>query len=410
MSNGSGIVEAAVIGGGAAGLGAAAELMRHGIEVAVLEQGEAVGSSWRSRYDGLRLNTVRWMSGMPGHRIPMSAGRWPSREDFAGYLEDYARRRGIDVRTGVEVRRVDRLGRGWRLDTSEGSVLADYVVVAAGYDRVPKVPAWPGRDEFSGRLIHSSQYRNPEPFRGQDVLVVGPGNTGTEVAAHLARGGASRVRLSVRTPVNLMPSHIRGIPATVGARLADLAPRSVADYMGFRLQRGAFGDLAPYGMPRAPYGIATEIRVKGLGAVLDRGFVAELKAGRVQIVAAVERFEGAEVVLSDGSRARPDTVIAATGYRLGLEELVGHLGVLLPSGRPAFVDGRSHSDVPGLYFNGYWVPIVGQLPTMPRTSRRIGRAVARERRLRQRGRSGSRGRSCRRPRVHRPGTAPALPR
>jgi putative flavoprotein involved in K+ transport len=410
MESGSGIVEAAVIGGGAAGLGAAAELVRRGVEVAVLEQGDAVGSSWRSRYDGLRLNTVRWMSGMPGHRIPSSAGRWPSRQDFAAYLEDYARRRRIDVRTGVEVRRVDRLERGWRLDTSEGSVLAEYVVVATGYDRVPKVPAWPGRDEFSGRLIHSSEYRNPEPFRQQDVVVVGPGNTGTEVAAHLAQGGASRVRLSVRTPVNLMPSHIQGIPATVGARLADLAPRSVADFMGFRLQRRAFGDLAPYGMPRAPYGIATEIRVKGLGPVMDRGFVAELKAGRVEIVAPVERFEGPEVVLADGSRIQPDTVIAATGYRLGLEPLVGHLGVLTPSGRPAFVDGRSHPDAPRLYFNGYLVPIVGQLPTMPRTSRRIGRAVARERRLRRRSGCRSRGRSCHRPRVRRPGAAPAVPR
>jgi putative flavoprotein involved in K+ transport len=153
--------------------------------------------------------------------------------------------------------------------------------------------------------------------------------------------------------------------------------------MGFRIQRLAFGDLAPYGMGRAPQGISTEIELTGMGPVMDRGFVAELKAGRIEIVPAVERLDGAEVVLSGGSRLRPDTVIAATGYRFGLEELVGHLGVLLPSGRPAIVDGRPNPATPGLYFNGYWIPLTGQLPTMPRTARRIGRAVARERTLRQ---------------------------
>jgi putative flavoprotein involved in K+ transport len=408
MSSGNGITEAAVVGGGAAGLGAAAELARRGVEVAVLEQGDAVGSSWRRRYDGLRLNTVRWMSGMPGHRIPRRAGRWPAREEFAAYLEDYARRHRLDVRFGVQVRRIERLGRGWRLDTSHGSVLARYVVVATGYDRIPRLPPWPGRERFSGELLHSSEYRNPEPFRGQEVLVAGPGNTGTEIATQLCRSGAA-VRLAVRTPVNLVPSQYAGVPATIMARLSDAGPRFLGDFIGFRLQRRAFGDLAPYGMPRAPYGVATEIEVKGKGPVMDRGFVAELKEGRIEIVPAVERLEGPEVVLSDGSRVRPDTVIAATGYHFGLEQLVGHLGVLLPSGRPAFVHGRSHPAAPGLYFNGYWQPLVGQLPTMPRTSRRIGRAVARERRLRQPAPSGSRGRRCHRPRVHRPGSAQAVP-
>jgi putative flavoprotein involved in K+ transport len=187
-------------------------------------------------------------------------------------------------------------------------------------------------------------------------------------------------------------------------------PRVLGDFMGFGLQRRAFGDLTPYGMPRAPYGMATEIKLKGMGPVMDRGFVEKLKAGRIEIVPAVERLDRAEVVLSDGSCLRPDTVIAATGYRFGLEELVGHLGVLLPSGRPAFVDGRAHPSAPGLYFNGYWQPLAGQLPTMSRTARRIGRAIAKERRLSEPARSVSPGRPCHRPRARRPGTAQAVPR
>ena len=132
-------------------------------------------------------------------------------------------------------------------------------------------------------------------------------------------------------------------------------------------------------MPRAPYGVATELRVRGLGPVLDRGFVAALKSGDIELVPAVERFAGQDVVLAGGARVRPDPVIAATGYRHGLEELVGHLGVLLPTGKPAVLGARTHPDAPGLYFNGYWLPASGQLPAMRRTSRRIARAVARER-------------------------------
>jgi putative flavoprotein involved in K+ transport len=101
-----------------------------------------------------------------------------------------------------------------------------------------------------------------------------------------------------------------------------------------------------------------------------------------ELVSAIEQFEGPEVVLADGARIRPDVVIAATGYRHGLGELVGHLEVLLPSGKPAVLGPPMHQDAPRLYFNGFWLPASGQLPAMRRTSRRIARAVARERRRR----------------------------
>ena len=143
------------------------------------------------------------------------------------------------------------------------------------------------------------------------------------------------------------------------------------------MQRIAWGDLARYGMPRSPYGVATELRVRGLGPTLDRGFVAALKSGRLTLVPAVERFDGQNVVLAGGEEIQPEVVIAATGYLHGLEPLVGHLGVLLESGKPAARTGGAHPAAPGLYFNGFWLPLSGQLPAMRRTSRRIARAIAR---------------------------------
>jgi cation diffusion facilitator CzcD-associated flavoprotein CzcO len=370
--------EVVVIGAGAAGLGVAAELRRRGFDdVMVLEREGAVASSWRGRYDGLRLNTVRRLSGIPRAPIPSSAGTWPSRDSFISYLEGVARRNRLDVRFGVAVERIDRGDGHWTLRTSSESLHARFVVVAAGYDRVPRLPDWPGRDTFTGELLHGSEFRNAAPYRGRDVLVVGAGNTGTEIATRLV-GSAARVRVSFRTPVNIMPPSFLGVPATFLARMNENAPEWLVDRGAFLMQRLVWGDLTPYGMPRSPYGIATELRVRGLGATLDRGFVAALKTGGLKLVSAVERFDGADVVLADGERIQPQVVIAATGYRHGLEPLVGHLGVLLPSGRPAACKGGSHPDAPGLYFNGYWLPLSGQLPAMRRSSRRIARALARE--------------------------------
>jgi putative flavoprotein involved in K+ transport len=370
-------LDVVVIGAGAAGLGAAGELARRGIQAEVLERADAIGTSWQGRYEGLRLNTARWMSALPGGSIPRSAGRWPSRQRFARHLEDFAAAKGIVPRFGVEVRRIDRSGHGWLLQTSAGEIEARSVVVATGYDRVPKIPAWPGRDGYERPLIHSSEYRDPAPYRGRDVLVVGTGNTGTEIATQLSSGGAARVLLSMRTPVNLVPPQILGIPITVFARFNESGPDAVVDRGGRLMQRLTIGDLSRFGMPSAPYGIATEMKVKGMGAVIDRGFVSALRDGELELVAAVERLDGRRVRLVDGSEIEPDAVIAATGYRQGLEPLVGHLGVLDERGRPRAAPGHAPDGAPGLYFNGFWLPFSGQLPAMRRTSRWIAKRVVR---------------------------------
>ena len=166
-----------MVGAGAAGLGVAASLRRRGIEAIVLER-SAVASSWRARYEGVRLNTVRWMSSLPGMGIPRSAGRWPTRDELIAYMERYAERERLDVLTGVSVERIERDGERYRLRTSTGDLQARFVVVAAGYDHTPSIPAWPGRDGFTGELLHSAEYRNATRFYGKRVLVAGIGNSG----------------------------------------------------------------------------------------------------------------------------------------------------------------------------------------------------------------------------------------
>lgn len=374
-------VEAVVVGAGAAGLGAAASLRSRGVEVVVLERYEEVGASWRRRYPAVRLNTLRRMSALPGLPISRAAGRWPSRDAFVDYLEHYAKHHALQVRGGVQVERIDRREDGtFLLTTSSGALIANYVVVATGFNHSPYVPRWPGLEAFEADFSHASAFVDAARFRDLHVLIVGLGNTGLEIAVQLVAGGAASVRVSMRTPPNILRRSNYGLPATVIGRLGEYPPAALHDRFGVVLQRLLWGDLRRYGIARAPYGIATEIEMKGLGPLVDNGFVAALKAGRVMIVPVVESFAARSVRLLGGETIVPDAVIAATGYRFGLEPLVGHLDVLRPGGLPALVGGDPSPHAPGLYFNGYWAPLRGQLPAMKRTSRRIARSIQRERR------------------------------
>jgi putative flavoprotein involved in K+ transport len=148
-------VDTIVIGGGPAGLASAAMLKRRGLDPVVIERGPEVGWSWRGRYDRLHLHTVRWLSGLPGHGIPRSYGRWVARDGVCDYLREYADRNGLEVRSGIEGLRVDRAAGGWRVETSAGTLEAPRVVVATGYNARPLQPDWPGAAEFLGTLIHS---------------------------------------------------------------------------------------------------------------------------------------------------------------------------------------------------------------------------------------------------------------
>src|ERR1700674_3438275 len=111
-----------VIGAGPAGLAAAAEARRNGLDVAVLESADGVGASWRGHYDRLRLHTTRGLSGLPGVPIPARLGRWVARDDFIAYLEHYARKVGVPIRLGVRVQRIEAATSGWRLITSGGQL------------------------------------------------------------------------------------------------------------------------------------------------------------------------------------------------------------------------------------------------------------------------------------------------
>lgn len=378
-----------VIGAGPAGLATAVQLRRSGVPVTVIERAGAVGASWRGRYDRLRLNSSRPFSKLPGARYPAGTPMFPSRDEVVAYLEDYARDNELEIRFRTRVERLEPHGGGWCIQTSTGDLSADHVVVATGYEHTFWVPRWPGRDRFKGRLIHSAEYRNAEEFRGADVLVVGSGSSGMEIAYDLAEGGAERVRLAIRTPPNII---IREPLGPLLARLVvKLLPTARADRLMSTVRRKKLGDLSSVGLPEPEEGVVSRLKRLGVApAIVDHEVIDAVRDGRIEVVAAVGSLDEGGVTLADGARIEPDALIAATGYRRGLEAMVAHLGVLGEHGAPVTTVEEA---APGLRFVGY-VPQPGMIGRLGKQAKTAARGIA-----------ASRGASS----TRRP-TAPARPR
>ena len=359
-----------VVGAGPAGLATSIALQGEGIQAVAVERADAVAAAWRTRPDRLRLNSSRAISRIDRSRLPRSAGTFPSRDRFIAHLERVAADHRVPVRHGVDVQRIEPDGGGWRLRTSAGDLRSEHVVVATGYARDPWTPAWPGRERYRGRMLHAARYREPRAFRDEDVLVVGAGSSGMEIAHDLLTGGAARVRLAVRTPPNIL---LRLPGDRTVLALLRLPPR-VADRAARALRRVTVGDLSAHGLPVPDEGPFSRSRRLGVApAVVDRPVLHAVRAGRIEVVAGVRGLDETGVLLDDDSRIEPDTVICATGFRPGLEPLVGHLGVLDGRGVPRVTGGREA--LPGLRFVGY-VPLPGILPRMRTEACRAAREVA----------------------------------
>ena len=361
-----------VIGAGPAGLACAAMVRETGAEVVVLERGK-VGDAWTKRYDRLRLHTVRWLSCLPGYRMPRSFGKWPTHERVLEYLQRYADRYELDVRTGAEAKRVVRDEAGWAVETADGELRAERVVVATGLSNVSFVPEWPG--EFAGEVVHSSDYRNPVPYVGRRVLVVGSGNSGAEIAVDLAQGGAAEVSLAVRTPPNIVPRDTLGVPSQLFGIATAHLPVPVVDFTARTMRRIAFPDVSARGLP-APERPYSDFLRRRVIPILDVGLVDEVQRGRVRVVPALERFEDGRAVLADGSSVEVDAVVAATGFRPGLEPLVGHLGVVDDHGEPVIHGAQDHPSAPGLHFVGYEVNLGGLFRQAGLQAKQLARIAA----------------------------------
>jgi len=352
--------DAVVIGAGPSGLAVARELRhRHGISALVVDKAAAPAVSWRNRYDNFRLNTNGFLSHLPGQRIPLTAGRWPTKEDMVRYFDRYVRQQDITLALGCEVNRIDRAANGWLVDTSSGEIRSSAVVLATGKYRTPVVPPWPGLGQFTGEVVHSGDFRNAWPFAGRDVLVVGAGNSAADIAVQLAQDGARRVWLAVRTPPHLVRRAIGPVPSDIFLELFARVPARVVDPAIAQLNRLLFGDLSVYGFQRPPLGLKATVEQRGRIPTLADELVDAVRSGRVEVVAAVAAVESRRVILDDGMAVKPEVIVAATGFSTDLDGLVGHLGVLDEDGDPRGGFASHLGD--GMFAIGYGIPPNGPL-------------------------------------------------
>jgi cation diffusion facilitator CzcD-associated flavoprotein CzcO len=366
-----------VVGAGPAGISTALALEDVAIRALVLDKADQVASSWRGRYDRLRLNTCRPLSHLPNRPFPKGTPMFPSRDQLIEHHQSHADESGVEFRFGTRVERIDHADDGWLVQTADDPVSTRQLVIATGYENTPLIPGWEGREDFEGELLHSGEYRNPEPFVGKRVLVVGPGCSGMEIAYDLAEGGATKVWLSARTPPNiLMRQGPAGLPGDViGVAMLHLPTRFGDAFTRFG-RRMDVGDLTEYGLPVPEEGVMSRLKRLGVApAIVDREVIEAIKDGRIEVVRGVEELDSTGVKLADGVRIEPDVVIAATGYRRGLEPLVGHLGVLDERGMPRTVGEKATA--PGMRFIGY-VPRPGGLGYMAKQAKRAAKAIARE--------------------------------
>jgi cation diffusion facilitator CzcD-associated flavoprotein CzcO len=353
--------DALVVGAGPAGLATSAALTRRRVPHVVLERGEQLGQTWANLYDSLVLHTAKGLSALPGLRFSRATPLFPSREDFLSYLHRYADRFQLPVETRAEVASLSRANGTWTARTAAGVLVeARSVVVATGIVSNPYVPEIPGRHHFSGRVLHSVEYRRPDGFTGRRVLVVGAGNSAGEISVELARAGAD-VTLAVRTGASVFPREIAGIPiqyfSVAVASLPAKAQRTVTAMVAraSALVRAAVLPPPPVtncpNVPLIGFDLADLLRQ---GAIRLKGGLAEFTSGGV-------RF-------TDESEQPFDAVILATGYRAA----VGMMRNLIRLDECGFARRRDRVisvDRPDLYFVGHNYDIRGGLFNIRRDAR-----------------------------------------
>ena len=321
--------ETVIIGGGQAGLATGYELARLGRSFVILEADQRLGDTWRRRWDSLHLFTPARHDGLPGWRFPARAWSFPSKDQMADYLEAYAARLGLPVRTGTRVDRVTGDGDGGYLVSAAGRRFqADNVVVATGAYQVPTVPGFASRLDPGIVQLHSSDYRRPSQLRDGGVLVVGAGNSGAEIAIEAA--AAHRVWLS-GNDVGNVPFRIQGLASRL------LLYRLVLRVLFHRVMT-----------VRTPMGRRMRASMASRGTPLIRLRPGEITAAGVERVGRVAGVRDGLPVLEDGRVLEVANVVWSTGFHHDFSwiDLPG-VGDGEPAHARGVVDGQ-----PGLYLVG----------------------------------------------------------
>lgn len=321
-------IETVVIGAGQAGLSAGYQLRQEGRPFVIVDANERVGGSWLNRYDSLKLFTPPWAVKLPGWRYPTRRGPSPTRDQMIGYLQAYAVRFDLPVRTGVRVDRLFREGDRYVLPTAGSRIEAENVIVATGADRNPRIPAFSRELDPVIVQMHSSDYRNPSQLREGGVLVVGAGNSGGDVS------------------LDVVGSHPTWLSGPDRGHVPVDIDRWFAQNVAFRIIR--FFGLHVLTI-RTPIGRKKMKKYASQGDMLVRVKPKLLLAAGIERVPKTVGVRGGKPLLEDGRVLDVANVIWCTGFRHDLSWI--DLPIFGEDGEPMHERGVVTSE-PGLYFVG----------------------------------------------------------
>jgi hypothetical protein len=362
-----------VIGAGPAGLATSACLRREGLAHVVLEREPRIASAWSRHYDRLHLHTTKTYSSLPMMPWPAAAPRYPARQEVLDYLGAYAAEHHIEPRLGVTVHSVDRGADHFMVATSAGVMTPRVVVVATGYNGVPRLPSFPGMESFDGTAIHAADYKNAVPYRGKRTLVVGCGNSGAEIALDLAEQEVD-VSMVVRGPVHVVPRDLWGRPTQHTNVLLSHLPLRLRDAIATTILGLAVGDLSRWGIVRPAVGPNGMIEEFGRIPLLDVGTIAMVKRGKIRVLPGVQEILPDGVRFAGGVQHPFEALIFATGYTPGLDRLIKRFEVIADArGRPNRFGAET--DIAGLYFVGFKNPPTGALREIAREAPRVAWSI-----------------------------------
>ncbi|CAM6113931.1 unnamed protein product [Calypogeia fissa] len=339
-----------IVGAGPSGMAAAACLQAQGVPSILLERAECIGSLWKHKtYDRLHLHIPKQFCELPYMRFPDSYPTYPSRQQFLDYLEGYAKHFDIKphFNESVQTASYDEGRAVWRVRTVTTGKSSLYIteeyasrwlIIASGENAEVLVPKLSGMEQYEGKLLHSSLYKNGAEYAGRDVLVVGCGNSGMEIALDLANYNA-KPSLVVRGPVHVLSREMLGQSTfSVALKLMRTFPIWFTDWLLVFSTWLTLGNLANYGFMRPREGPMELKKKVGKTPVLDVGTVAKIKRGQIKVVPGIDCLTSTGACFEDGHTRRFDAVILATGYRSNVrrwlkdeENLLAHDGFPKPS-------------------------------------------------------------------------------
>lgn len=342
-----------IIGAGPAGLAMAGRMRKAGLDFEIIEQSKKVGNAWHNHYDRLHLHTVKQWSHLPYLPFPEDYPLYVSRQQLTQYFADYAVHFKIQPHFETQATAITKQEDGsWEVQTQNGKIyLAENVIISTGVNRVPNRPEWTGQEKFKGSITHSVSYKNPSPYVGKSVLVVGMGNTGAEVALDLSEQGVDTY-ISVRHPISVVPRDLNGRPVQVTSKQLAKLPLGLGDWLGSQIRKVYFGNLSKYGLESSKMHPAVQLRETGKTPIVDIGTIKAIKDGKIKVVKEIDYFTETGVQFKTGERIELDAVLLATGYKAKVEDFLERAEELLDQyGCPSQPIAEAFHQ--GIYFLGF---------------------------------------------------------